>query len=807
MSAGRPHVSSVLSLLAAFVAASVVAGLLAAGLFVPMVGAVGAASGAAVDMFESLPDEFTTSPLSEQSVVLASDGTKIATPYDENRIIVPLAEVSPIMRTAQVAIEDHRFYDHGGADLQGIMRALISNKSAGEVTGGGSTLTQQYVKVTLQYNALRAGDKQGAAEATAKNYARKIQELKYAIALEKTQTKDQILEGYLNLVYYGDRAYGVEAAAQHYFGHSAKTLNLQESALLAGLTQNPGTTDPVKNPDRALARRNVVLDRMHELGIITDADWKTARAVPLKDMLRVTPMVSSCAASPYPYFCDYLMVWLKSDPSLNQALGNTQEQRIQAIYRGGLTIKTTFDPKTYAGAREELLKMIPVGSRANDGAYIGAATAILDVKTGGVRAIVQNTDYAVKPANDTQTQVNWAVDTKYGGSMGFQFGSTAKAFTLVALMEKGIPTTASVFAKGASPKDPAEYTNKELGGKCGLGKEPWSVRNAEPVKDGTMTLAKATAHSINTAFVGMIIDYLGGDVCPLAEIDTRMGLHQGSGEPIQATPAPLIIGANEVSPMTVASAYQTLANDGVHCAPVPVVEILKDGKPLPVPALGSQCDRRIQPEVARGVTDLMTNVFTDKAGTGRNSNLAGGRQAAGKSGTTDNNNETWFVGFTPELSTAVWVGTPNDKNNLTRLENVKVGGRYYDTMYSSVVAGPLWKQIMDRALAGVPMTRFPEPNDATVNGEKVDIPAVTRMSVNDAKALLQQAGFAPTVVYVYSGYRSGTVVGTSPRGQATRGSVVQILVSKGSPPPAPAPAPAPAPDPAAPPAPPAAPAG
>ena len=195
----------------------------------------------------------------DRSVILAADGTKIATPYDENRVIVPLAEIAPIMRTAQVAIEDHRFYEHGGADLQGILRAFISNRASGEVTGGGSTLTQQYVKITLQENALRAGDKAGAKAATAQNYARKIQELKYSIQLEKTLSKDQILEGYLNLVYYGDRAYGVEAASQHYFGHSAKTMNLQEAALLAGLTQNPGTTDPVNFPDKALARRNVVL--------------------------------------------------------------------------------------------------------------------------------------------------------------------------------------------------------------------------------------------------------------------------------------------------------------------------------------------------------------------------------------------------------------------------------------------------------------------------------------------------------------------------------------------------------------------
>ncbi len=185
MSGRTTNVSGVMSLLGAFVAAAVMMGLLSAGLFMPAVGAAGATARSGVDLFDSLPSEFTTTPLSEQSTILAADGSELATPYDENRIIVPLANISPAMRSAQIAIEDHRFYEHGGVDLQGIMRAFVSNRSAGEVTGGGSTLTQQYVKITLQENALRAGDTSAAKAVTAQSYARKIQELKYAVQLEK----------------------------------------------------------------------------------------------------------------------------------------------------------------------------------------------------------------------------------------------------------------------------------------------------------------------------------------------------------------------------------------------------------------------------------------------------------------------------------------------------------------------------------------------------------------------------------------------------------------------------------------------
>ncbi len=782
------NVSGVVSLLVAFLAAAVITGFLGAGLLMPTVGALGASVRTAVDLFDSLPEDFTTSPLAEQSVLLAADGSKIATPYDENRVIVPLDQIAPIMRTAQVAIEDHRFYDHGGADLQGILRAFVSNRASGEVTGGGSTLTQQYVKITLQENALRAGDTAGAKAATAQNYGRKIQELKYAIQLEKTLTKDQILEGYMNLVYYGDRAYGVEAASQHYFGHTAKTLNLQEAALLAGLTQNPGTTDPVHFPDKALSRRNVVLDRMKELGLIKDAEWTAARAVPLAAMLHVTPAKNSCQASPYPYFCDYVLQWLKIDPSLDAVLGQGEAQRVQAIYRGGLTIQTTLDPKIMQITREELTKKVPVGNTEQ----IGTATAVLDSKTGGVKAIMQNTNYDVKSSDQSGTTVNWAVDTKYGASMGFSFGSTAKAFTLVTALESGLPTSSSVHTKASSPDHPATYTNKEIHGDCGVGGTPWSVKNDENIAEGDMTLADATAESINTAFVGLAIQ-IGGDPCKIRETEWRMGLHQTNGQKIPPYPAAIILGATSVSPMTVASAYQTLANDGVYCPPTPIISIVKNGKPLPVPALGSACERRVDADVARGVTSLLKGVLGPK-GNSRNSALAGGRPAAGKSGTADKRNEIWFVGYTPELSTAVWVGTPNDPGNNRSVQSVclrppteaKGCSAYGGPFYSIALPAPIWKGIMDRALAGTPNSPFTAPGKQVTDGERIDVPDVTRRSVDDAKALLNQAGFVASVSSVYSKYRVGTVVGTSPSGTAIRGSVVRVLVSKG---PAPAPVP------------------
>jgi len=701
--AGRAtNLSKILRLLVAFLAAAVTLGLLGAGLVVPAVGAAGAVTRSGVDAFDALPSEFTSAPLSQQSKVLDVKGNVMATPYDVNRIIVPLSQVAPVMQKAQVAIEDSRFFEHGGVDVRGVVRAVVSNAS-GTSTQGGSTLTQQYVKLQLQQTALSAGDKAGADAAIVRSgvagLTRKLQELKYSIQLEKTMSKDQILQGYLNLVYYGDQTYGVEAAARHYFGKSAKDLNLPEAALLAGLAQNPGTTDPVHNPDRALARRNVVLDRMRELGLITGPELVDAKAVPLAAMLHLTAAPSSCSsAGDSAYFCDYVMKWLETDPSLTDALGSTLAERKRKIYGGGLTIQTTLDPDVAKTAREEILRRVPQGN----GYGIGSASVVIDPRTGEVRGMAQNTTYSVTSTSPGETAVNWAVDTKYGGSQGFGFGSTEKAFALVTALERGLVANSTVDAKAAGPKQPAKYTSAEFPGACGLGRSTWSVRNDEP-----MTLVRATARSINTAFVALVSD-LGA--CAVRETETRMGLHQANGQPVKPFPAAITLGTDSVSPMTVASAYGTLGNDGIHCTPMPVTAITtSDMKALPVPKPGTtNCQPVVKPDVAHGVAAIMSNVLTGE-GTAAASALANGRPAAGKTGTTDGNNETWFVGYNPQLTTAVWVGTPNDNSQV--LDNITLAGQTYPVVFGASIAAPTWKAIMDRLLANQPDAPFPAPSD------------------------------------------------------------------------------------------------
>ena len=310
---------------------------LAAGLLMPAVGAAGSLSNKSINAFDNIDKTWTTTALAQQSKVLDADNKVIATPYDQNRIIVKLSKVAPIMQQAQVAIEDSRFFDHGALDIRGTARAFFNN-AAGNSTQGGSSLTQQFVKMTLQYEALKKGDEQAALDAIDVNYGRKLREMALAMQVEKEMTKRQILQGYLNLAYYGDQAYGIEAAALHYFDVHASQLNLTQSATLAGVVQSPSNSDPHNYPEAAQKRRDVVLDRMAQLGIISAAESAAAKKPSIKSLLRIRDSEGgTCDRSSQPYFCNYVIAYLKT----LKVLGKNEDERTLAINRGGLTIKTT----------------------------------------------------------------------------------------------------------------------------------------------------------------------------------------------------------------------------------------------------------------------------------------------------------------------------------------------------------------------------------------------------------------------------------------------------------------------------------
>ncbi len=766
---GRAHnVSAVLRLLLGFVVLSTVAGLLMAGLAIPAVGATGQVAKGGVDFFNDLPSEFTVSPLAQQSRILDADGKLIANPYDENRIIVPLKKISKNMQNAQIAIEDSRFYDHGGLDIRGFSRAMISNLQGGEVQGA-STLTQQFVKITLQENALKRGDKDAAKAAVTKTYSRKLQELKYALNVEENFTKDQILEGYLNLVYYGDQAYGVEAAALNYFGVSASKLNLSQAALMAGVVQQPTAFNPVLNPKEAQTRRNIVLDRMQSLGLASAKDVAAAKKVAVKSMIKKKPVKGVCHRSAQPYFCAYVLEYLQKSPQM-AVLGKTPAERLKTINQGGLTIRTTLKPAMQKAAQKEITKAVKVGNKQN----LGAAATILEPGSGKVLAMAQATDFA-----KFQTNVN--VDQKYGGGeLGYQFGSTAKTFAVVTALAKGMPLNGTIKVPFATGSKGYLFKDKKLlTEKCGANK-PWSVKNDYASGGKMMTLGEGIAKSINTWAAQLVIDV---GPCDVRDTMTKMGLHKGNGKPIDPYISDVTLGSGTTNPMSLANAYATLAASGKYCEPNPITSITTpDKKAIKVP--GPQCKQVISSDVADGVTYLLKGTLDFGTADGNWDNNA--RPAAGKTGTTEGHNQGWFVGYTKQLATAVWIGNlkPASKNGNMYSLNGKCFGDYgcIGQVFGGTVSAPVWSKIMRAASKGMPVKDFPSPSSKIRSGDLERLPGVVGASVSKAKARLQDAGFDSYVAgEVASSMPAGTVAYTDPAGSAFPGSRIGLYVSTGQP--------------------------
>jgi membrane peptidoglycan carboxypeptidase len=388
----------------------VVAGVLAALIAFSTLGMLGVSARDGADWFQSVPADIRTPPVPQRSVILAADGSKIATFYYENRVDVPLDKVAPVMRKAILAIEDNRFYEHGGLDVKGTLRALASNVAAGEVTQGGSGITQQYVK-NLLIETATSDEQRDAARATTP--ARKLRELRLAVAMEKRYTKDQILERYLNIAYFGSGAYGIEAAARHYFGRSAATLTLPQAALLAGVVRYPYAYDPTVHPETAIERRNTVLNRMAELHWASKADVSAAERTPLN--LDVTSTPNGCVESSAPFFCDYVQREILTNP----IFGATASARKLLLQRGGLTIRTTLDPRMQRAAQHAVDHYVP----QKNSSHKAAAEVLVQPGTGAVKAMA--VDRALGPSEKVgKTWVNFAADGDHGTSLGMQAGST-----------------------------------------------------------------------------------------------------------------------------------------------------------------------------------------------------------------------------------------------------------------------------------------------------------------------------------------------------------------------------------------------
>ena len=692
-----------------FTLVSAVAGSLLSALVLPVVASEGLAVNAGVRYFDALPDVLIRTPLAQRSVMLAADGSPIAYFYDENRVEVPLARVAPVVPQAVVAIEDARFYRHGGVDPRGLARAAI-NDSAGGSVQGASTLTQQYVKNVLLEQAAATGDRAAARAAVARTPQRKVRELRLAVALENRLSKAEILQAYLNIAYFGGHTYGIEAAAQRYFGVPASAVTLPQAAVLAGMIAEPGSFDPTRRPGAARHRRDVVLARMLALGMITPARHDRAVASPV--VARGRPPAHGCtAAGQDGYFCDYVLRTLVQDGAF-AALGRTRAERETTIDRGGLVIRTTLDGGVQYAADHAVHERVP----DRDAGGLAAVAVTVEPGTGRVLGMAQDRTYSVADGRGL-TSVNYATDADLGGSSGFQTGSSFKPFTLAAWL-----------AAGHALKDPVDATRRPFPFRdftsCGRrlrATKPYTPGNSEGRETGTMSVLQATYDSVNVAYVDMESRL---DLCDVTDLAGRLGVHlavpgracgPGATTRLPTCVPSLTLGVAEIAPLTMAAAYAGFASGGIWCRPLAVVSVQRAGPepgglpPVAVP--GPACSRAVEPVVARGVTTALTQVLT--RGTAAAVGPLSGWPSAGKTGTTDGPYDTWFVGYTAQRSTAVWVADPGratpDGVRRQRLRDVTVAGRTYGTVYGASLAAPIWKDVMEAAMRGLPARPWPAP--------------------------------------------------------------------------------------------------
>ena len=584
------------------------------------------------------------------SVVYAADGTALTKFHaGEDRVLVRYDQLPRYLVDAVVAIEDERFWVHPGVDLRATVRAVQADLEAGEVVQGGSTITQQYIK-----NALLTPEV---------SLDRKMREVSLALGIEKTLSKQEIFERYINTVFFGNGAYGIGAAARRYFGKEVSDLTLDEAALLAGLIRRPNALDPYQYPNAALARRQTVLEQMVSLGWLDEVEAEAAGVRPLQ----LQPL-GAADRSLFPYFTEEVRRRLLAEP----ALGDTPEERFEVLTAGGLRIYTTLDPAAQVAAQAAVASVLPDGGPS-------AALAAVDPRTGYVIALVGGADYY--DPDDPVAQFNLSTLGRR------QAGSAFKPFALAAALEAGIGLD-SEFQGGRSA-----VIRTEAG--------RWRVENFNQLAYPNLTLLEATVFSVNVVYARLmaLID-------PEAVVEVARAA--GITSPLEPLPS-VALGTQDVTILEMASAYATFAAGGLHIDPILVTRIEgPDGEVIfeAVPTI----HKAMEPDVAEQVTAALTEVVT--RGTGQQAKI--GRPVAGKTGTTEGQYDAWFVGYTPELAAAVWLGFPE-------------GDRPLEAPYTpfTITGGTwpaqIWARFATGALSGIPYRDLPDADAGELTEVEIDL--------------------------------------------------------------------------------------
>ena len=678
-----------------FIAASAAVGALVTVSVTPALGAVGVAATSTISMFENLPGYLEIGELSEKSdiYVTRDDGTHVllASFYDQNRVEVGWEQINQYVKDAAVAGEDPRFYEHGGIDLQGTIRAAATT-ATGRDTQGGSSIAQQYVK------NIRVQVCEGEAATTEERDAcygavtettidRKLKEMRLAIGVEKRYTKSEILLGYLNIAGFGGRVYGIEAAANYYYGTTAAKLTLAQAASLVAIVNNPGKfrldqPDSFTNgKDNGYAenfgRRNYILNSMLTEGKITQAEYDAAIEEPVAPDIH-EPSTGCQTAKGSAYFCDYVTHILRNDPTF----GEDAETRLQNFRRGGYDVYTTLDLDLQRAANEAIAAHVPATFPGWD---VGGVISSVEVGTGRVLAMAQNRTYSQDPAvlkkGPQYTSINYNTDFDYGGSRGFQPGSSYKIFTLAEWLSTGHGLGQRVDSR---VKNNWGIFQDHCNGAVSAG--DWNPKNDAGESGANYSALESTIGSINSGFIGMAKEL---DLCDIRLRAESFGVHRADGDPLAQGPSS-VIGTNEVAPLSMAVAFAGVANDGVTCTPIAIERIVgRDGEEIDPPK--AECTRSVSPEVAAAMHTAMSAVMAGGTGVASRAATVPAVPLIGKTGTTDGAKDTWMVGASSEVATAAAVVSVNGDANQR--------GLYFATGRAAEARHRMWPMVMSVAAA------------------------------------------------------------------------------------------------------------
>ncbi|MGE0298524.1 transglycosylase domain-containing protein [Pseudonocardia sp.] len=744
----------------------VVAGVLLAGMTFPVAAGVGLVAGDAGDSVTSVSSDIVTGPLPQASIITDNQGRLIASLFDQNRTWTPGDQISPAMKAAMVAVEDRRFYQHQGVDWAGTMRALIANSASGDVVQGASTISQQYVKNYLLYVAAQTDAER--LKATEQTPARKLKEARIALQMERSLSKDEILTRYLNVVFWGNNAYGIKAAASTYFNTTPDKLTVPQAALLAGMVRSTSAFDPVAKEGPARERRNLVISQMRDQQMITEAQAAEAMRAPLGVVNPLNFQPNGCiGARDAGFFCKYVVEYL-----------NERGISTEKINRGGYTIRTTLDADVLAKMKASLDAEVPptqphvanVMSVVEPGTDRHRVLGMASSRTFGLDAAEQETSYGLpyEPVN-------------------LGSGSVFKIFTAATVLEKGLGIDTMI------PVPPSGYASPVYRDAAG---KPIPVRNAGDYAQ-YLSITDALAQSPNTAFVKLIERTGVNDVVDMA---VRLGMRQLLTQQVPRTggrnyaevikaqqQASFTLGVNPTSVLELANVGATLASGGTWCPPSPI-ESITDADGQVVPLTETPCEQVVAPGLAN---TLLHGLSKDDLPGGTAARAAGQvgwkRPMAGKTGTTQNHKSAAFFGVVPEMAGAV-ITFDNSSSPRPLCDS---GGAPFACGRGNIFGGKTpaetWFGAMTPILEGKPVTQLPPADPRYIaGGSDKQVPDVRDRGLREARAILARAGWTDvTTQTVDNAASEGTVVGQDPLGPALPGDRVTLQVSSGEPPEAP----------------------